>query len=166
MKLSLREKLIAHIVGTIVAPGGDEGLLWGHTGSHLPAVPPTAILSNLFVAAENKHPAAAQYKSLDPFPVSSYSTSRRAAKKHFPPATRLPRLSLMTPRTTRRQMLSTELSESLRRNLLWEREISRGKTSRDPAHEGSSNSEETEETSSEIDGKQERREQGTSEQQS
>ncbi|KAH9921868.1 uncharacterized protein B0H18DRAFT_532025 [Fomitopsis serialis] len=31
----------------------------------------------------------------------------------------------MTPRTTRRQMLSTELSESLRRNLLWERQVSR-----------------------------------------
>src|ERR1700691_369578 len=28
-----------------------------------------------------------------------------------------------TPRTTRRQMLSTELSESLRRNLLWERQV-------------------------------------------
>jgi hypothetical protein len=32
-----------------------------------------------------------------------------------------------TPRTTRRQMLSTELSESLRRNLLWARQV--GKTS-------------------------------------
>ena len=31
----------------------------------------------------------------------------------------------MTPRTTRRHMLSTELSESLRRNLLWERQVSR-----------------------------------------
>ncbi|THH29477.1 hypothetical protein EUX98_g4704 [Antrodiella citrinella] len=31
----------------------------------------------------------------------------------------------MTPRTTRRQMLSTELSESLRRNLLWERQVSK-----------------------------------------
>ncbi|KZT00959.1 uncharacterized protein LAESUDRAFT_687411 [Laetiporus sulphureus 93-53] len=31
----------------------------------------------------------------------------------------------MTPRTTRRQMLATELSESLRRNLLWERQVSR-----------------------------------------
>ncbi|KAI0326453.1 hypothetical protein GY45DRAFT_1339433 [Cubamyces sp. BRFM 1775] len=31
----------------------------------------------------------------------------------------------MTPRTTRRQMLQTELSESLRRNLLWERQVSR-----------------------------------------
>jgi Protein of unknown function (DUF3295) len=30
----------------------------------------------------------------------------------------------MTPRTTRRQMLQTELSESLRRNLLWERKVS------------------------------------------
>ncbi|EIN10112.1 hypothetical protein PUNSTDRAFT_133873 [Punctularia strigosozonata HHB-11173 SS5] len=29
-----------------------------------------------------------------------------------------------TPRTTRRQMLATELSESLRRNLLWERQVS------------------------------------------
>ncbi|KAH9841998.1 uncharacterized protein C8Q71DRAFT_739718 [Rhodofomes roseus] len=34
----------------------------------------------------------------------------------------------MTPRTTRRQMLSTELSESLRRNLLWERQVSRTST--------------------------------------
>ncbi|KAI0058744.1 hypothetical protein BV25DRAFT_1901966 [Artomyces pyxidatus] len=31
----------------------------------------------------------------------------------------------MTPRTTRRQMLATELSESLRRNLLWERQVSK-----------------------------------------
>ena len=31
----------------------------------------------------------------------------------------------MTPRTTRRQMLQTELSESLRRNLLWERQVTR-----------------------------------------
>ena len=31
----------------------------------------------------------------------------------------------MTPRTTRRQMLSTELSESLRRNLLWERQVTK-----------------------------------------
>lgn len=31
----------------------------------------------------------------------------------------------MTPRTTRRQMLSTELSESLRRNLMWERQVSK-----------------------------------------
>ncbi|KAM5539216.1 hypothetical protein V8D89_007089 [Ganoderma adspersum] len=31
----------------------------------------------------------------------------------------------MTPRATRRQMLQTELSESLRRNLLWERQVSR-----------------------------------------
>ena len=31
----------------------------------------------------------------------------------------------MTPRTARRQMLQTELSESLRRNLLWERCVSR-----------------------------------------
>jgi len=30
-----------------------------------------------------------------------------------------------TPRTTRRQMLGTELSESLRRNLLWERQVSK-----------------------------------------
>lgn len=30
-----------------------------------------------------------------------------------------------TPRTTRRQMLATELSESLRRNLLWERQLGR-----------------------------------------
>ncbi|TFK49848.1 hypothetical protein OE88DRAFT_1736811 [Heliocybe sulcata] len=30
----------------------------------------------------------------------------------------------MTPRTTRRKMLATELSESLRRNLLWERQVS------------------------------------------
>jgi hypothetical protein len=30
-----------------------------------------------------------------------------------------------TPRTTRRQMLQTELSESLRRNLLWERQVSK-----------------------------------------
>ncbi|KAF7971387.1 hypothetical protein HWV62_21304 [Athelia sp. TMB] len=30
-----------------------------------------------------------------------------------------------TPRTTRRQMLATELSESLRRDLLWERQVSR-----------------------------------------
>ena len=30
-----------------------------------------------------------------------------------------------TPRTTRRQMLATELSESLRRNLLWERQVSK-----------------------------------------
>ncbi|EKM58709.1 uncharacterized protein PHACADRAFT_253199 [Phanerochaete carnosa HHB-10118-sp] len=31
----------------------------------------------------------------------------------------------MTPRTTRRKMLATELSESLRRNLLWERQVSK-----------------------------------------
>ncbi|KAH8092627.1 hypothetical protein BXZ70DRAFT_448689 [Cristinia sonorae] len=37
------------------------------------------------------------------------------------PAPALP----MTPRTTRRQMLATELSESLRRNLLWERQVSK-----------------------------------------
>lgn len=30
-----------------------------------------------------------------------------------------------TPRTTRRQMLATEMSESLRKNMLWERESSR-----------------------------------------
>lgn len=30
-----------------------------------------------------------------------------------------------TPRTTRRQMLATELSESMRRNLLWERQVSK-----------------------------------------
>lgn len=30
-----------------------------------------------------------------------------------------------TPRTTRRNMLSNELSESLRRNLLWERQVSK-----------------------------------------
>ncbi|KAG6835734.1 hypothetical protein H0H93_015155 [Arthromyces matolae] len=30
-----------------------------------------------------------------------------------------------TPRTTRRQMLQTEMSESLRRNLLWERQVSK-----------------------------------------
>lgn len=42
------------------------------------------------------------------------------------PAPALP----MTPRATRRQMLSTELSESLRRNLLWERRISRNHTVR------------------------------------
>jgi hypothetical protein len=30
-----------------------------------------------------------------------------------------------TPRTTRRQMLATEMSESLRRNLLWERQVSK-----------------------------------------
>ncbi|KAI0819287.1 hypothetical protein BC628DRAFT_1342326 [Trametes gibbosa] len=33
----------------------------------------------------------------------------------------------MTPRTTRRAMLQTELSESLRRNLLWERQVSKVK---------------------------------------
>ncbi|OCH86480.1 hypothetical protein OBBRIDRAFT_737927 [Obba rivulosa] len=37
------------------------------------------------------------------------------------PAPALP----MTPRTTRRQMLATELSESLRRQLLWERQVSK-----------------------------------------
>lgn len=36
----------------------------------------------------------------------------------------------MTPRTTRRQMLATELSESLRRNLLWERQVSRNNLTR------------------------------------
>jgi len=30
-----------------------------------------------------------------------------------------------TPRTTRRQMMANEMSESLRRNLLWERQLSR-----------------------------------------
>lgn len=34
-----------------------------------------------------------------------------------------------TPRTTRRQMLATELSESLRRNLLWERQVSKNNLS-------------------------------------
>jgi len=36
-----------------------------------------------------------------------------------------PPASPSTPRTTRRLMLSTELSESLRRNLLWERQVSK-----------------------------------------
>jgi len=45
-----------------------------------------------------------------------------------------------TPRTTRRRMLSTELSESLRRNLLWERQVSKGNIRRTASQGGNRHS--------------------------
>ncbi|CAN6632729.1 hypothetical protein TRVA0_013S02828 [Trichomonascus vanleenenianus] len=47
------------------------------------------------------------------------------ATTHAPP----PTAQMMSPRTTRRNMLSSELSESLRKNLLWERQRQPGKFS-------------------------------------
>lgn len=67
---------------------------------------------------------------------ASAAQPRVAARHHLPSVTSAP-IPLthpynlpapeapMTPRTTRRQMLATELSESLRRNLLWERQVSK-----------------------------------------
>ena len=64
-------------------------------------------------------------KHKPPAPEPPMQISTTPIPLHYPynlPAPTPP----MTPRTTRRQMLSTELPEGLRRNLLWERQVSRG----------------------------------------
>jgi len=58
------------------------------------------------------HPRVANPNNIAPIPLHH--------PYNLPPPT-----APSTPRTTRRHMLSTELSESLRRNLLWERQVSK-----------------------------------------
>jgi hypothetical protein len=65
------------------------------------------------VASTSKAPPPHQYNPMPtPIPVGH--------PYNLPPPT-----APSTPRTTRRLMLQTEMSESLRRNLLWERQVSK-----------------------------------------
>lgn len=76
-----------------------------------------------------------------PSPEASYIPSETQQQEYYPyhsvELTRTPSMPLphpynlpapappQSPRTTRRQMMANEMSESLRRNLLWERTLSR-----------------------------------------
>ena len=70
----------------------------------------------------------ANRRSLNTFHFSQMITSTPSHPTPIPvghPYNLPPPAPPSTPRTTRRLMLSTELSESLRRNLLWERQVSK-----------------------------------------
>ena len=70
----------------------------------------------------------ANHRSLNAFHFSQMITSTPSHPTPIPvnhPYNLPPPAPPSTPRTTRRLMLSTELSESLRRNLLWERQVSK-----------------------------------------
>ena len=70
----------------------------------------------------------AKRRSLNAFHFSQVITSTPSHPTPIPinhPYNLPPPLPPSTPRTTRRLMLSTELSESFRRNLLWERQVSK-----------------------------------------
>jgi hypothetical protein len=70
----------------------------------------------------------ANRRSLNGFHFNQIITSTPSQPTPIPinhPYNLPPPVPPSTPRTTRRLMLSTELSESLRRNLLWERQVSK-----------------------------------------
>ena len=70
----------------------------------------------------------ANRRSLNAYHLSQMITSTPSQPTPIPvnhPYNLPPPAPPSTPRTTRRLMLSTELSESLRRNLLWERQVSK-----------------------------------------
>ena len=73
-------------------------------------------------------PNAANHRSINAFHFSQMITSTSSHATPIPvphPYNLSPPAPPSTPRTIRRLMLSTELSESLRQNLLWERQVNK-----------------------------------------
>jgi len=71
-------------------------------------------------------PHEASLSSSAPIPTPLHSQRYQPIPMALPHPYNLPAPAMpLTPRTTRRQMLANEMSESLRRNLLWERQTSR-----------------------------------------
>lgn len=91
----------------------------GPSANHHPPQPPQR-QSNLH--QQRPQPAQTQIRAHERQTIPSVATAPIPLGHPYNlPAPEPP----MTPRTTRRQMLATELSESLRRNLLWERQVSK-----------------------------------------
>lgn len=90
-----------------------------HAGNRLAAVQSTPALRRLNRAASANGPAAT---SPEPDEVESLMMAPSGARPMpiVPPASH-PYAMAHSPRTTRLHMLSTELTESLRKNLIWER---------------------------------------------
>lgn len=73
---------------------------------------------------------SALYAKTKAEPATSVTTSKPIPMQS---STRSSYIGAQSPRTTRRNMLATELSESLRRNLLWERQQKNMMTGKGPA---------------------------------
>ncbi|KAH9910328.1 uncharacterized protein BXZ73DRAFT_58645 [Epithele typhae] len=90
--------------------------------------PGPSLLSQQLPQAQRPRPPHTQSQPQAPTPHARPQLSTVASAPiplHHPYNLPLPEPPT-TPRTTRRQMLSTELSESLRRQVLWERQVGRG----------------------------------------
>ena len=106
---------------------GDEGDV-PHWAKVSRPRPPTRTHSHDQYPQSQAPDPNANRRSLNAFHFSQMITSTPSHATPIPvghPYNLPPPAPPSTPRTTRRLMLSTELSESLRRNLLWERQVSK-----------------------------------------
>ena len=107
---------------------GDEGDV-PHWAKVSKSRPPTTRTRSHDQHPQSQAPdPSANRRSLNSFHFSQKITSTPSHPTPIPvnhPYNLPPPAPPSTPRTTRRLMLSTELSESLRRNLLWERQVSK-----------------------------------------
>jgi len=114
-------------------PGFDEHLFDKREDTHLTSRP--SILSNLFKSKSDYNLSSQAYRNNTNFARSRASPAPPIPRpvQPFSPqpersGLRIPQLNTgldataSSPRTLRKRMLATELSESLRRNLLWERQ--------------------------------------------
>lgn len=105
-KLEVSTSLAQQRLAALVRPG-RPGLSRRQNSEPQPSLPLSAINHQVV-----NYPNAVNPNNVTPIPLHH--------PYNLPPPT-----APSTPRTTRRHMLSTELSESLRRNLLWERQVSK-----------------------------------------
>ena len=107
-KLEVSASLAQQRLAALVGPG-RKGRSRRQTSDPQPQPnPPLSVINHQVF----EHPNVANPNNVTPIPLHH--------PYNLPPPT-----APSTPRTTRRHMLSTELSESLRRNLLWERQVSK-----------------------------------------
>ena len=107
-RLEVSTSLAQQRLAALVGPGRRR--LPGRQNSD--PQPQSSLSPNVINHQVVDHPHMANPNNVSPIPLHH--------PYNLPPPT-----APSTPRTTRRHMLSTELSESLRRNLLWERQVSK-----------------------------------------
>lgn len=107
-KLEVSTSLAQQRLAALVGPG-RRGFSRKKTSNSQPQL---NLSSNVINHRVVDHTSAVNPNNVTPIPLHH--------PYNLPPPT-----APSTPRTTRRHMLSTELSESLRRNLLWERQVSK-----------------------------------------
>jgi len=107
-KLEVSTSLAQQRLAALVGPGRRGFPRRQHSDPH----PQPSLTPNIVDHRVVDHPNMANPNNVSPIPLHH--------PYNLPPPT-----APSTPRTTRRHMLSTELSESLRRNLLWERQVSK-----------------------------------------